>query len=183
MVYLFLCCAYRFRNHRLLFVSTIDSLETPVITLSYGGLGHGHDGGLDVADAGCTGRNVLSVSVVLWLMCVQRMLRSVCGVFRSPDPIYSNRSSVGSAGVAVSRSSTLPSTCRNQRRLRLTTMPPWPARMRAVTYYYSQKCPAPGCTEAAWKRSNKCRGTSMEEAVAKLKHHLHASKLHYMKKG
>ena len=86
-----LWCVYRFRNHRLLFASTIDSLETPVIMLSYGGLGHGHDGGLDVADAGCTGRNVLSVSVVLWLMCVQRTLRSVCGVFRSPDPIYSNR--------------------------------------------------------------------------------------------
>ena len=56
MVYLFVCCAYRFRNHRLLFVSTIDPLETSVIMLSYGGLGHGHDGGLDVADAGCTVR-------------------------------------------------------------------------------------------------------------------------------
>ena len=93
----------------MLILDTTGSLGKPVIMLSYGGIGHGHDGGLDVADAGCTGRNVLSVSVLLWLMCVQRTLRSVCGVFRSPDPIDSSRSNVGSTGVAVSRSSSIPS--------------------------------------------------------------------------
>ena len=56
------------------------------------------------------------------------------------------------------------------------------ARMRPVRYYYSPKCPAPDCTEAAWKRTGKCRGKSREEAVGKLKYHLHMSKLHYMSK-
>ena len=49
-----------------------------------------------------------------------------------------------------------------------------------MTYYYSPKCPATGCTEASWKRMNKCRGKSMAESVERLKHHLHASTLHYM---
>jgi hypothetical protein len=89
-----------------------------------------------------------------------------------------NRSNVGSVGVVLCRSSTLPSHSRNQRSLRLTTM----IGRRPVTYYYSPKCPAAGCSEAAWKRLNKCRGRSKEESVEKLKHHLHASKLHYMGK-
>ena len=52
-----------------------------------------------------------------------------------------------------------------------------------MTWTYSPKCPAAGCSEAAWKRLNKCRGRSKEESVEKLKHHLHASKLHYMGKA
>ena len=51
-----------------------------------------------------------------------------------------------------------------------------------MTWTYSPKCPGVGCSEAACKRVNKCRGRSKEESVEKLKHHLHASKLHYMEK-
>ena len=76
------------------------------------------------------------------------------------------------------QSSTFPPHSRKQRSLRLTIM----IGRRPVTYYYSPKCPAAGCSEAAWKRLNKCRGKSKEESVEKLKHHLHASKLHYMTK-
>ena len=100
-------------------------------------------------------------------------------LFRSPNQMCINRSNVGSASVVLCRSPTIPSDSRNQRSLRLTTM----IGRRPVTWSYSPKCPATGCSEAAWKRLNKCRGRSKEESVEKLKHHLHASKLHYMGKA
>ena len=60
--------------------STISSLETYVTMWSYGGLSHWHDIAPGVAGVGCSVRDLLSMCVVVWLISVQRTLRSVAAL-------------------------------------------------------------------------------------------------------